>query len=60
MQFRGMDVWGAIQEARLVLGSNDVLRFLKATFDYGELTLEPRAPGVTEWEMPHDVLEAAA
>lgn len=64
MQFRDFgalnadsgDKWGW----NLLLGSNDVLRFLKATLDYGELHLEPREPGVTEWEMPHDVLEPAA
>ena len=59
MQFRGLQAWGASDNARLTLGSNDMLRFLKLTIDYDELTLEPRRPGETEWAMPHDVLEPA-
>jgi hypothetical protein len=62
MQFRGWDLFAAQAGdiASLVVGSNDVLQFLRVTLDYGVTTLEPREPGRTVWGMPHDVLEPTA
>lgn len=55
--------WGALTpnpNTSILLGTNDILRFLKVTLDFGEgITFEPREPAADNaWSFPHDVLEA--
>lgn len=62
LRFRAWDLLDVAgrEGTAMVLGSQDVMKVLRIGLDYGTTTLEPREPGVKEWEMPHDVLEAAA
>lgn len=60
MQFRDWGALSASEHPGILLGTNDVLRFIRATLDYGVTTLEPREPGATSWAFPHELLEPAA
>jgi hypothetical protein len=62
LRFRAVDVLDvALRESTaLLLGAQDVMQLLKVTLDGDTTTLESREPGVTEWDMPNEVLEPAA